>query len=33
MDLVSLNLKMDGVQEKIRELRAQKNNLKETFYG
>lgn len=33
MDLVNLNSKMDGVQEKIRELRAQKNNLKETFYG
>ena len=32
MDLVNLNSKMDGVQEKIRELRAQKNNLKETFY-
>ena len=33
MDLVNLNSKMDSVQEKIRELRAQKNNLKETFYG
>ena len=33
MDLVNLNAKMDGIQEKISELRQQRYNLREDFYG
>ena len=33
IDLVNLNAKMDGIQEKISELRQQRYNLREDFYG
>lgn len=33
MDIVNVNSRMDTIQEKISELRTQKRNLKEDFYG
>ena len=33
MDLVNLNTQMDNIQEKISELRGQRYNLREDFYG
>lgn len=33
MDLVNMNSRMDNIQEKISELRTEKRNLKENYYG